>query len=94
MSILTRIILGLTLQGASWTSGRLQLNEGQATLLPPSLLTWRRRDEVPQTSGAIIVNLPVYLNGDRSDVLFSVDLETEEEGVDVFAQRGVCLIAA
>ncbi|KIR72005.1 dynein heavy chain 1, cytosolic [Cryptococcus deuterogattii CA1014] len=85
-------VQGLTLQGASWTSGRLQLNEGQATLLPPSLLTWRRRDKVPQTSGATMVNLPVYLNGDRSDLLFSVDLETEEEGVDVFAQRGAALL--
>lgn len=93
-STLTCIILGLTLQGASWTSGRLQLNEGQAILLPPSQLTWKRHDEAPRTSGATLVNLPVYLNGDRNDVLFSVDLETDEEDGDVIVQRGVCLTAA
>lgn len=93
-STLTCIILGLTLQGASWACGRLQLNEGQSILLPPSQLTWRRHDEAPQTSGTTMVNLPVYLNGDRSDVLFSVDLEADEEGGDVIAQRGVCLTAA
>lgn len=71
----------------------MQLNEGQSILLPPSQLTWRRHDEAPQTSGTTMVNLPVYLNGDRSDVLFSVDLEADEGG-DVIAQRGVCLTAA
>ncbi|OWZ39026.1 dynein heavy chain 1, cytosolic [Cryptococcus neoformans Tu259-1] len=86
-------VQGLTLQGASWACGRLQLNEGQSILLPPSQLTWRRHDEAPQTSGTTMVNLPVYLNGDRSDVLFSVDLEADE-GDDVIAQRGVCLTAA
>ncbi|WVQ81477.1 hypothetical protein IAT38_003601 [Cryptococcus sp. DSM 104549] len=86
-------IQGITLQGAFWKAGRLALNDGQAISLAPSQLTWRRHDEV-ETSGKATVNLPVYLNSDRSDVLFSVDLETESEGQDVVAQRGVCLTAA
>jgi len=39
------------------------------------------------------VNLPVYLNRDRSEVLFAVDLETNGAVQDEVAQRGVCLMA-
>jgi dynein heavy chain 1 len=43
-------------------------------------------------SGAGKVNLPVYLNGDRSDVLFSADLDADVSA-SVMAERGVCVTA-
>ncbi|WWC91126.1 uncharacterized protein L201_006067 [Kwoniella dendrophila CBS 6074] len=85
-------IQGLNLQGASWSTDHLTLNDGKSVSLKPSQITWKRRDEgASKTTN--LVNLPVYLNGDRSDVLFSIDLETEGETQAVVAQRGVCLTA-
>ncbi|OCF56381.1 dynein heavy chain 1, cytosolic [Kwoniella mangroviensis CBS 10435] len=86
-------IHGLHLQGASWKSDQLTLNDGRSVSLGPSQIVWLRHDERP-SKGGNIVNLPVYLNGDRNDVLFSVDLETDGEGQAIVAQRGVCLTAA
>ncbi|KAL7421138.1 dynein heavy chain [Cryptotrichosporon argae] len=88
-------IEGLHLQGASWTHGRVGLNDGDAVALGPSQLVWRLRDAHAEASaaGTGTVNLPVYLYADRVDVLFSVDLPADV-GADVVAQRGVCLTAA
>ncbi|KAK4688349.1 dynein cytoplasmic 1 heavy chain, partial [Tremellales sp. Uapishka_1] len=86
------IIEGLRLEGASWSNGHLILNDGQSTVLSPSQLSWRKRDTVPEKK-VNEVNLPVYLNGDRSDVLFSVDLAVKGLGQNVIAQRGACLTA-
>ncbi|WVQ73635.1 hypothetical protein IAR50_003215 [Cryptococcus sp. DSM 104548] len=86
-------VRGLTLQGATWNSARLALNDGQAIPLEPSQITWKCHDQVSKPEPVSAVNIPVYLNNDRSDVLFSVDLETNEGG-DILAQRGVCLTVA
>ncbi|WRT69144.1 uncharacterized protein IL334_006128 [Kwoniella shivajii] len=86
----TFAIRGLTLQGASWSSDQLILNEGQPVSLGISQIVWQRRDQV-SSKNANTVNLPVYLNGDRSDVLFSVDLNLYGGNQALAAQRGVCL---
>jgi dynein heavy chain 1 len=83
---------GLRFEGAAWKSGRLALNDGQSTVLAPSQITWQKDDAIRKRNQ--LVNLPVYLNGDRADVLFSVDLETEGLSQAVVAQRGACLTAA
>jgi dynein heavy chain 1 len=84
----------LKLAGAAWKDGRLELSDGQPISLASSQITWLSKDqEVPGMKGSK-VNLPVYLNGDRSEVLFSVDLETDGTGQDAAAQRGVCMTAA
>ncbi|WVR09001.1 hypothetical protein IAU60_006061 [Kwoniella sp. DSM 27419] len=83
---------GLSLQGASWSGRHLALNDGGAVSLGPCHFIWQRRDEL--SSRADTVNIPVYLNNDRSDVLFSVDLEAGGESQAVVAQRGVCLTVA
>jgi len=81
----------LKLEGADWTNSGLTLNDGQPVSLGPSQLSWRKTFTLDSKSKT--VNLPVYLNGDRSDVLFAVDLESTL-GQDAVAQRGVCLTAA
>jgi dynein heavy chain 1 len=79
------------LVGASWTDGRLVLNDGQLVSLKASQLSWTKKDKERSRAGT--VNLPVYLNGDRSEVLFAVDLETDGVAQNEAAQRGVCLTA-
>ena len=82
---------GLKLEGSSWSSSGLTLNEGGSVNLGPSQLTWERIDACKLASKS--VNIPVYLNGDRLDVLFAVDLASDISQATV-AQRGVCLTAA
>ncbi|WVQ93134.1 hypothetical protein IAU59_000198 [Kwoniella sp. CBS 9459] len=91
-------VQGLVLQGASWINDYLELNDGQSLSLGASQLTWSRRDD-PSSASQIqqkgsLVNLPVYLNSDRSEVLFSVDLASRADSQAVVAQKGVCLTAA
>jgi dynein heavy chain 1, cytosolic len=41
-----------------------------------------------------LVNLPVYLNNDRSDVLFTVDLPFDRSAGTLVSTRAVCLTAS
>ena len=43
---------------------------------------------------ATFVNLPVYLNNDRSDVLFTVDLPFDRSAGALVSTRAVCLTAS
>jgi dynein heavy chain 1 len=70
----------------------LVLNDGQTLALQPSQISWTKRDGSSARSG--MVNLPLYLNGERSDVLLSVDLNGDGLSQAVVAQRGACLTAA
>lgn len=78
------------LEGASWSDDRLALNDGDAVRLNPSQLRWVQADEA-NLKGT--VNLPVYLNNDRSDVLFTVDLPFDSDAGPLVATRAVCLTA-
>ncbi len=92
---LLTITPGLKLEGASWIKNRLSLNDGQTVSLSTSQLTWRKQEENDKVRAKkSMVNLPLYLNSDRSDVLFSIDVETDGVSEAVVAQRGACLTAA
>jgi dynein heavy chain 1, cytosolic len=83
---------GLVLEGASWTTDKLTLNDGETVRLNPSQIRWVQKDETKAAEDAT-VNLPVYLNGDRSDVLFTVDLPFDSGTGALVATRAVCLTA-
>lgn len=82
--------VGLVLEGASWTNDRLVLNDGDAVRLNSSQVRWVQIDESNQQG---LVNLPVYLNNDRGDVLFTVDLPFDTASGPLVATRAVCLTA-
>ncbi|TFK40902.1 dynein heavy chain protein 1 [Crucibulum laeve] len=84
------IVDGLALEGASWSSDRLVLNDGQTVRLNPSQIRWVQSDDSSRDG---LVNLPVYLNNDRSDVLFTVDLPFDSSAGALVAMRAVCLTA-
>jgi hypothetical protein len=97
---LLTLVPGLKLHGALWENDKIALNDGQSVALGPSLLAWTRRDDSANananhssSSDASTINLPVYLNGDRSEVLFAADLVADGLGQSVVAQRGVCITA-
>lgn len=80
------------LEGANWTTDKLTLNNGETVRLNPSQIRWVQKDEARGADGEN-VNLPVYLNGDRSDVLFTVDLPFDSAAGSLVATRAVCLTA-
>ncbi|KAI0639011.1 dynein heavy chain [Trametes polyzona] len=83
------IVDGLVLEGAAWASDKLVLNDGETVRLGPSQLRWVQSEEPVSNA----VNLPVYLNGDRNDVMFTVDLPFDSAAGALVATRAVCLTA-
>lgn len=87
------LLLGLVLEGATFSGSRLSLNDGETTRLGPSQLRWVQvQSDLDDEKGAL-VNLPVYLNVDRSDVLFTVKLAFSNSDTNLVAMRAVCLTA-
>lgn len=86
------VCLGLILEGASWADDRLVLNDGDSVRLNPSQLRWVLADE-DSTNTRDMANLPVYLNSDRSDILFTVNLPFDSAAGSLVATRAVCLSA-
>lgn len=82
------------MEGAAWDaeSGKLVLNAGEAVHLNASQIRWVQEEEdgVGQSN---LVTLPVYLNSDRSDVMFTVDLPFDGSSASLVAMRAVCLNA-
>jgi dynein heavy chain 1 len=89
---LTNLFVGLVLEGASWVDDQLVLNQGESVRLNPSQVRWVQTDDVDPN--ATFVNLPVYLNNDRSDVLFTVDLPFDRSAGSLVSTRAVCLTAS
>lgn len=89
------VVEGLVLEGANWQDETLRLNDGDAVRLKPSRVRWTKIDPSSTVAAkANVVTLPVYLNGDRSDVLFTVDLPFEGCEKGLIAQRAICLTAS
>ncbi|EIW66046.1 hypothetical protein TREMEDRAFT_35527 [Tremella mesenterica DSM 1558] len=80
---------GLKLEGAGWKEGKLTLNDGESTSLGTCQIRWYKINTLPNLETS--VNIPVYLNKERKDVLFSVDLSTTGLSQAIVAQQGVCI---
>ena len=87
-----KLLIGLVLEGASWVDDQLVLSQGESVRLNPSQVRWVQMDDVD--SNATFTNLPVYLNNDRSDVLFTVDLPFDKGAGSLVSTRAVCLTAS
>ncbi|KAJ1789977.1 dynein heavy chain, partial [Coemansia sp. RSA 2399] len=93
-------ISGLRIEGAVWSSERkaLSLNDGAAERLAVCYLRWMKRRTHRQQPSQSVANIPVYLNMDRSGLLFearlSIDMSDGSTTADAIAQRAVAIIAA
>lgn len=89
------IIQGLVLEGAAWSDGHLKINDGAAVRLGASQVRWVQVDETSlnENGPSTLINLPVYLGSDRSDILFTVDLPFEGGVGNFAAMRAVCVTA-
>jgi dynein heavy chain 1 len=87
------VVEGLQLQGAQWANG-LALSTEMIYKLPRVRLAWKTApaDSVGETKGA--VQLPVYLNETRKQLLFAADFAAPESiAPTVWFQRGVAIAA-
>ncbi|KAK6094055.1 dynein heavy chain [Batrachochytrium dendrobatidis] len=71
-------MIGLKLEGAKWTDKKLDLvHKVVPDPLPPLILAWRQLNETktaPSGSPKTIIHIPVYLNSDRKNILFYVNV--------------------
>lgn len=87
-------LTGLKLQGAASRSNKLSLTSAMMADLTLTRLRWVRAQPA-QKSQAGVVTLPVYLNANRSEILFTVDLQVASADEELsFYERGVALLAS
>jgi dynein heavy chain 1 len=86
--------LGLILEGATWKDDHLAINEGESVSIGRSQVRWVHLDQ--DSTSAMKgdqVNLPVYLNSDRNDVLFTINLPFATNEAALSVVRAVCMTA-
>lgn len=86
-------VTGLKLQGATCKNNMLLLTNTIMTDLPLTLLKWVRVGSAEHRPGKL--NLPVYLNSTRAELLFTVDLAVASgQSPHSFYERGVAVLTS
>ena len=86
-------LTGLKLQGAECNNNRLFLSAKISNEFPLAVIRWARQSTSEKQSSTTKINLPVYLNSTRSELLFRLDMETEQN-YSLFYMRGVAILAS
>ena len=88
------IVEGLSIEGASYSreEQRIKLSEALSSFLPRANLKWVNKAKAEEEAGESI-QIPVYLNKQRTTLLFSVKVPTFGIPAYVWYQRGVALFA-
>jgi dynein heavy chain 1 len=83
---------GCSVEGARWNGERLELCDDISHQLPPLLMRWRPG---PRVQEADEVSVPVYLNTERSEMLFSIALKKDPEvEEDTFYLAGLAIVCS
>lgn len=83
-------IRGLKMEGGQWENNEICLTSEPSSKLPKTAIRWIRKDQRKEVKN--IVELPVYLNSDRTDLLFTISVPANAEEKDRIPQRAVALI--
>jgi len=91
----TFAIRALRLQGAKCRSNKLYLSSSISTELNLTLFKWVRATEKKHHKNPMIT-LPVYLNATRSELLFTIELESADNSLNEFDfyERGVAVLTS
>ncbi|KAI7899864.1 dynein heavy chain [Cokeromyces recurvatus] len=81
---------GLKIEGANWVDKEIRLTSEPINKLPKTTLRWIKADQ--KQDNETIVELPVYLNSDRTDLLFTISVPTTAEEKDRIPQRAVAVV--
>ncbi|KAG2237733.1 dynein heavy chain [Thamnidium elegans] len=83
-------IRGLKMEGAQWDNNEICLTSEPSSKLPKTAIRWIRKEQRKEIQNA--VELPVYLNSDRADLLLTMTVPANAEEKDRIPQRAVALI--
>lgn len=81
-------VRGLKMEGGQWADGEVRLTSEPSTKLPNTIIRWIRKEQKQKDQ----VELPVYLNSDRSDLLFTIGVPANAAEKDRIPQRAVALV--
>lgn len=84
-------LINLTLEGGSFENGMLQISSKTVTEVPSILLKWVKKGEEIHSN---YITLPVYLNEDRTDLLFRAKFDTSDEQKQSIIQHSVAFITS
>ncbi|KAJ8651627.1 hypothetical protein O0I10_012803 [Lichtheimia ornata] len=82
-------IRGWKMEGGEWDENEVRLTSQPSVKLPQSRISWIKRDMQTKSDK---VSLPVYLNSDRSDLLFTISVPANAEERDRIPQRAVAVV--
>ncbi|GAA5808073.1 hypothetical protein MFLAVUS_001455 [Mucor flavus] len=83
-------IRGLKMEGAQWNNNEICLTSEPSSKLPKTAIRWIRKEQRKEILNS--VELPVYLNSDRTDLLLTMTVPANAEEKDRIPQRAVALI--
>ncbi|KAI7858782.1 dynein heavy chain [Circinella umbellata] len=82
-------VRGLRMEGGRWDGEQVCLTSEPTTKLPKTAIRWIRKVTQQEVDR---VALPVYLNADRSDLLFTINVPAHVDEKDRIPQRAVAIV--
>lgn len=87
-------LTGLKLQGAICKNNIISLSPNISNNFNVSVIRWSREvAEEKSPANDFKINLPVYLNSTRSELLFTIRMDTDQNE-NMFYMRGVAILAS
>ena len=88
-------LLGLKLQGAVCKNNLIKLSTNITNNFPVSVIRWSNKNanQLKDSSKYNKINLPIYLNATRAQLLFTINMDTEQSE-NLFYMRGVAILAS
>lgn len=89
-------LTGLKLQGALCQNNKISLSPNIVNNFNVSVIRWSREandDTDAKTATGFKINLPIYLNSTRSELLFTIKMDTDQNE-NLFFMRGVAILAS
>ncbi|CAO0793713.1 unnamed protein product [Mucor circinelloides] len=84
-------IRGMKMEGGKWQDNEIQLTSEPTSKLPLIAIRWiKKEDQKQQVEN--LVELPVYLNSDRAELLFTISVPANSNERDRIPQRAVALV--
>jgi hypothetical protein len=75
------------------TNNKVSLSVNVTNDLPVSVIRWSKAENVKVSATSKKINLPVYLNSTRAELLFKLDMDTDQNE-NQFYMRGVAILAS
>jgi dynein heavy chain 1 len=83
-------VSGMRVEGAEMVGGKLAVSAATSWKMGGTVISWSKK-----SGGREMIDVPVYLNSDRTDVLFVASIAKSTVGIseDALVQRAIAFIA-